>query len=99
MRPNQFVIAGIVVWVICVVASLLHAALHDPGPGYLSGLENVLIFFLWQIGGLVVAFATMIARLVAHQSITGALRWLGFIPIILSGTFAIVIAVWILTAE
>ena len=71
----------------------------NPDRGYLSGLENVLIFFAWQIGALVIAFATMIARLVAHQSITGALRWLGFIPISLSVAFAVFVTIWVMTAE
>lgn len=99
MSPNQFVKWGIGLWLFCLVGSVVHAALHQPGPGYLTVLENVFIFAAWQIAALVVAFGVMIARLVAHQSITGALRWLGFVPIVLSGGFTVFVTLWFWLTE
>ena len=99
MEPNQIVKWGAGIWLFVVLVSAIHAYLHEPAPGFLSGLENVLIFLAWQAGALLVALAVFIVRLVTADRISGAARWQGILPFVLSGGFALFIAVWLAFAE
>ena len=99
MEPNQIVRWGAGIWLLVVLAGAIHAYLHEPAPGFLSGLENVLIFLAWQAGALLVALVVFVVRLVARDRVTGAARWMGIVPFVLSGGFALFIAVWLAFAE
>lgn len=93
MKPNQIVIWGVLLWLLVVLAGVLHGVLHEPArASYLSGLEGVLIFLFWQAGALGVAVLVFVIRLVIGKDLTGVARWLGFAPIVVSGGFVLLVA-------
>lgn len=98
MGPNQIVKWGAAIWLFVVLGGIVHAVLHEPKPGFLSGLENFLILMAWQTGAFVVALIVFVVRLVAREQVFGAARWLGIVPFILSGGLALLVTFWILTA-
>ncbi|MEM7056954.1 MAG: hypothetical protein AAF557_05150 [Pseudomonadota bacterium] len=96
MTVNHYVIGFVVLWAVLVATAFIHAALYDPtGNGLAGGFAVIFIFLGWQIGALFAAFAALIIRLIRQADVTGAARWLGVIPAVLSGGFALFIVGWV----
>ena len=95
VKANQIVIWGIVIWLVTVLGGVVHYHLHEPGPRYLSALENVIIFMIWQATALGVAVIVLVLRLVLAKQLSGTMRGLGLVPILLSGGFALLITLWV----
>jgi len=85
-RKSVWVLSG--VWLLFVVASVLHAGMTRPtGDGFVRGLNILEIFLVWQMAALILAVAVFIVRLAAAQTLGRFLRIVGLIPITITVLF------------
>lgn len=96
MNSNSTVMLLFGLWAALVAAGFLHATLYDAsGDGLAGGAIVLFIFLLWNLAALAAAISLLVVRLMRRTEITGGARWLGFLPITLSGAFALFVAGWI----
>ena len=82
---SKNVILGLAgLWVLCVVASVVHAGMTRP-VGF--GLNVLTTFLLWQIAALILALALVITRFVVGRTVGRGLRILALVPPIITALF------------
>lgn len=78
-------------WLVAMVVSVVGYAVTEPtGDSFARGMNRVVIFFGWQVAGIVLALLCLFFR---HEVTPGTpLRWISLVPIAVAGLLVAALA-------